>query len=40
VITRMVEDVLSEEKTNSVLYGWIDYEDHEHFEANLKIIKK
>ena len=40
VITRMVEDVLSEEKTNSVLYGWVDYEDHEHFEANLKIIKK
>ena len=38
-IHRLVAHTLSDPAIHSVLGGWIDYKDNEHFEANLKIWK-
>lgn len=35
----ILETVFMDSKTKSVLTGWIDYEDGEHFEADLMLIE-
>ncbi len=37
---KMVEAAFSDDCTTSILTGWVDYFDHSHFEANIKLVSK
>jgi 3-oxoacyl-[acyl-carrier-protein] synthase-1 len=40
VIEQVVSDAFQDEMTTSVLGGWVDCEDKEHFEAHLFLVDK
>lgn len=39
-LQKMVEAAFSDDCTTSILTGWVDYFDHSHFEANIKLVSK